>query len=312
MISAITLKMICWVNSEAPLKSNITLIFLKLLSWLPLTVSRRLGKFFGYMIIWLDLQPIRVARINLALCYPQLSAEQIETIGRGRMLHLGQALCETPRLWRKGNPWLGNKIIKVEGLDYLQSALANEHGTILLIPHQGNWEVIGLWISQQAAMTALYEPPKMSALEHYIKSSRERAGATLVPTNVRGVAALVKALKRGEVTAILPDQQPPEVSGEFAPIFGVPAQTMTLVHNLLQRSGSQALLCTALRVAGGWKIVFKPVAETIYSKDQHTSLQSMNEGVETIVDLAPDQYQWEYKRFRARPEGMPKLYSRVN
>ena len=65
-------------------------------------------------------------------------------------------------------------------------------------------------------------------------------------------------------------------------------------------------------MAGGWKIVFKPVAETIYSEDQHTSLQAMNQGVETIVDLAPDQYQWEYKRFRARPEGMPKLYSRVN
>lgn len=312
MICVPTLKMTYWISSETALKSTVTLIFLKLLSWLPLSVSRTLGKFFGYMIIWLNLPPIRVARINLALCYPQLSPEQIETIGRGRMLHLGQALCETPRLWRKGNSWLDNKIVQVEGMDHLHNALANNRGTILLIPHQGNWEVIGLWISKQAAMTSLYEPPKMRALDHYIKSSRERAGATLVPTNVRGVAALIKALRKGEVTAILPDQQPPEVSGEFAPIFGVPAQTMTLVHNLLQRSGSQALLCTALRVAGGWKIIFKPASDAIYSEDQDSSLQAMNQGVETIVDLAPNQYQWEYKRFRARPEGMPKLYSKVN
>lgn len=305
-------KTISWEDSEIPLKSIVTLVFLKLLSWLPLSVSRRLGRFVGDVILRLDLQPIRVARINLALCYPQLSFEQRETIARERMLHLGQALCETPRLWRKGNPWLNDKIIAIEGLEYLQAALANDRGTILLVPHQGNWEVIGLWISQQAAMTALYEPPKMPALEHYIKSSRERAGAKLVPTNVRGVAALVKALKSGELTAILPDQQPPAVSGDFAPIYGVPAQTMTLVHNLLQRSGSQALLSTALRVAGGWKIIFKPVSDDIYSQDQTTSLQAMNQGVETIIDLAPNQYQWEYKRFRARPDGMPKIYASVN
>lgn len=291
------------------MKSKFVLLFLKLLSCLPLTFARGFGRCLGQLIIWLDLRPMRVARINLDLCYPLLTPEGREQIARRRMYHLGQAICETPRLWRKGNPWLAKKIIAIEGRDYLESALADERGTILIIPHQGNWEAIGLWVSQQAAMTSLYEPPKMADMEHYIKSSRERAGATLVPTNVRGVAALIKALKRGEITGILPDQQPPASSGDFAPFFGVPAQTMTLVHNLLQRSGSQALLCTALRVAGGWKLIFKPTASDIYSEDQQISLIAMNQGVETIVDLAPDQYQWEYKRFRARPEGLPPLYS---
>ena len=304
----IILKMSSLKNFETPLKSNSALVFLKLLSWLPLLASRALGRFLGRLIIWLNLQPIRVARINLALCYPQLSAEDVETLSRERMLHLGQALCETPRLWHKGNPWLDTKIIAIEGQEHLQAALANDRGTILIIPHQGNWEVIGLWISRQTAMTALYEPPKMPGMERYIKSSRERAGATLVPTNVRGVAALIKALKRGELTAILPDQQPPAVSGDFAPIFGVPARTMTLVYNLLQRSGSQAIFCTALRVPGGWKMVFMAASDDIYNGDQTTSLQAMNQGVESIVALAPDQYQWEYKRFRARPEGLPNVY----
>jgi len=129
-----------------------------------------------------------------------------------------------------------------------------------------------------------------------------------VPTNVRGVAALLKALRRGETTAILPDQQPPPASGDFAPIFGVPAQTMTLVHNLIQKSGSQALMCAALRVAGGWELHFMPTEEAINSADQQISLDALNRGVETIVALAPSQYQWEYKRFRARPEGFPSIY----
>ena len=291
------------------MKSKFTLLFLSLLSYLPLSIARSLGKCVGQLIIWLEERSIRVARINLKLCYPLMAPEQRERIARQRMYHMGQAICETPGLWRRGNKWLDQKITAIEGREYFTEALADDRGTILILPHQGNWEVIGLWVSQQATMTSLYEPPKMAGIEHYVKSSRERAGATLVPTNVRGVAALIKALKRGEITAILPDQQPPAVSGDFAPIFGVPAQTMTLVHNLLQRSGSRALLCTALRVAGGWKLVFKPVAQDIYSQDQQTSLVAMNQGVETIVALAPNQYQWEYKRFRARPEGIPNPYS---
>jgi KDO2-lipid IV(A) lauroyltransferase len=54
---------------------------------------------------------------------------------------------------------------------------------------------------------------------------------------------------------------------------------------------------------------FSPADQSIYSADQATSLEAMNAGVESIAALAPEQYQWEYKRFRAQPEGAPKIYT---
>ena len=111
--------------------------------------------------------------------------------------HLGQAFFETPVLWRRSSSWLQSKIIAVEGESFLREALDNDRGTILLIPHQGNWEVIGLWVATQTAMTSLYQPPKNSLLGDCIKKSRERTGATLLPTNVRGVVALLEALNLG-------------------------------------------------------------------------------------------------------------------
>ena len=68
--------------------------------------------------------------------------------------------------------------------------------------------MVGLWASQMQAMTSLYDPPRLEALESWIKSAREKSGAVLVPTNIRGVAALAKALHRGEMTGILPDKHP--------------------------------------------------------------------------------------------------------
>jgi len=291
------------------MKSALALCLMKFISLLPLGVARLFGKALGFLMVALETQSFNIARRNLALCYPQKSQQANMQLAKNRMCHLGQAFFETPVLWRKPSSWLQDKVIAVEGEAFLKEALANDRGTILLIPHQGNWEVIGLWVSAQTAMTSLYQPPKLPTLGRWIKRSREKAGARLVPTNISGVSALLKALKKTETVAILPDQQPPKSGGDFAPLFGVQALTMTLAHNLLSRSKAQAIFCCALREEGGWRLHFSPADQAIYSADQGASLEAMNSGVESIADLAPEQYQWEYKRFRAQPDGAPEIYT---
>lgn len=290
------------------MKSVLVICLMKMISLMPLCLARFFGRVAGVAMSVLSTTSFKVAKRNLTLSFPKATQHSVVQLAKNRMGHLGQTFFETPILWRKPSAWLQTKIIAVEGESYLKQALANDNGTILLIPHQGNWEVIGLWVAQQTAMTSLYQPPKMSVLDSWIKSAREKTGASLVPTNVRGVSALLKALKRGETVAILPDQQPPKASGDFSPLFGVQALTMTLAHNLLNRSSSQAIFCCALREKGGWRLHFMPADQAIYSEDQAVSLSAMNAGVESIAAMAPEQYQWEYKRFRAQPDGSSAVY----
>ena len=285
------------------MKNKLLLLTLRGFGLLPLAVGRAVGRTIGRLIYVLGIGPVRVARINLRLCYPEMSESQREALCKGRMLEFGQAFVETPRVWSKSSTWLQNKIVGVEGMALFEAAVADPRGTLLVVPHQGNWEVVGLWVSKQTAMTSLYEPPKMPALDRWIKSSREQSGATLVPTDVRGVAALIKALKRGETSGILPDQVPTESGGIMAPFMGIPARTMTLVTNLVQRAHCQVLLCAAIREPGGWRLHFLPASEAVFSDQQEVSVAALNTDVERLVALAPEQYQWEYKRFRAQPDG---------
>jgi KDO2-lipid IV(A) lauroyltransferase len=67
-------------------------------------------------------------------------------------------------------------------------------------------------------------------------------------------------------------------------------------------------MCAALRISGGWELHFLPVSEDLYSEDIETSLAALNSGVEAIIALAPEQYQWEYKRFRDQPPGVSAAY----
>lgn len=290
------------------MKQQLALACLRLFSLLPLGVARILGRIVGNLMVILSAQPYRVAKINIALCFPELSEQEVAYLAAQRMVHFGQALLETPGLWRRSSTWLQTKIIGMEGEHLLYDAINNDKGTIILIPHQGNWEVLGLWLAKQAQMTSLFQPPKLTLLGDWIKQARQRTGADLVPTNVRGVASLMKALQRGEMTAILPDQQPPANGGEFASLYGIQALTMTLPHNLLKRSSCQIIFACALREPGGWHLHFFDPEEDIYSTDVELSLAAMNSGVEAIANLDPAQYQWEYKRFRARPDGSSKIY----
>lgn len=285
------------------MKNKLLLLTLRGFGLLPLAVGRAVGRTIGRLIYVLGIGPVRVARINLRLCYPEMSESQREALCKGRMLEFGQAFVETPRVWSKSSTWLQNKIVGVEGMALFEAAVADPRGTLLVVPHQGNWEVVGLWVSKQTAMTSLYEPPKMPALDRWIKASREQSGATLVPTDVRGVAALIKALKRGETSGILPDQVPTESGGIMAPFMGIPARTMTLVTNLVQRAHCQVLLCAAIREPGGWRLHFLPASEAVFSDQQEVAVAALNTDVERLVALAPEQYQWEYKRFRAQPDG---------
>ena len=115
--------------------------------------------------------------------------------------------------------------------------------------------------------------------------------------------ALVKRLKNGEFTAILPDQVPDrQAGGKFAPFFGVPALTMTLVTNLRQSTNCRIISGAAVRVDGGFEVHFVEPAKGIYSSDPHEALAALNHTVERCVAISPAQYQWEYKRFRKQPD----------
>jgi KDO2-lipid IV(A) lauroyltransferase len=143
-------------------------------------------------------------------------------------------------------------------------------------------------------------------------AARERFGATLVPADTAGVRALFKALRRGELLAILPDQEPRYGNGLFSPFFGIPAYTMTLLARLAQQTGAPIFITYAERLAGGagFQLHFLPLVPCTAETPVEEIAAAVNAGIEACVRRLPHQYQWSYKRFKTRPAGEPRFYSR--
>ena len=292
------------------MKLKLIVVLLQLLARLPLPMARAAGCGLGRLLWLLQTREAKVTAFNIGRCYPQKLPSEVVAAARKSMCHFGRTAFEVPLVWQRDHSWIESRVVAVTGLEYLAQAKAAQQGVLIIAPHHGNWEFISRWIAGHLPITALYEPPKNPALEPMMLAGRMRSGATLLPTNVRGVAGVIKALKRGEAAGILPDQVPPSQSGAFAPLFGFPAYTMTLIPNLLQKSSARALFCVALREGSGWHVHILPAEDSLYSGDQAQSLAALNRGVEQCVALAPEQYQWEYKRFKKVPVGAAPFYPR--
>ena len=292
------------------MKEAALIVFLRLLALLPLSAARGCGRLLGALAHWSGSRMRRTTDTNLALCFPALSPAARTHLAKTSLAHTFQAICETGAVWLWPAARTLDLVSDVEGLGLLQAAKAEGKGVLVLAPHLGNWEIFGLYLNVCGCgqSSQLYQAPHSPALDKLIFAARSRAGARMVNTDNKGVAELLKALRAGEIVGILPDQVPPAGSGEFAPFLGVPALTMTLFTRLQQKTGARVVIGYARREAAGFRVVFRAPDPEIYAADPAQSLAALNRSIELVVNEAPAQYQWEYKRFKRQPDGKPSPY----
>lgn len=293
------------------MRTLLIILFLRLCAAMPLRLVHVLGAAGGWLLARLPSEARRISRINIAACLPQLDAAARERLVRRSLIETGKTAAETGPLWRWDRGCIEGLVHGVEGETGLEQALAAGRGAILAIPHLGAWEMVGLYCSLRHRMTSLYRPPRLRGLDAMMTAARERFGAALVPADAAGVRALLKALRRGELLAILPDQEPRFGNGIFSPFFGRPAYTMTLLARLAQQTGAPVFIAYAERLAAGagFRLHFLPLAPAAGASVEEITA-TVNASIEACVRGVPQQYQWSYKRFKTRPAGESRFYAR--
>lgn len=283
---------------------------IKLLGLIPFATAQRIGHWLGRQAFKRPTTMRAVAEINIAMCYPELSPEQQRELVQASLCETGMLGAEMGVMWGAGAEKGRTLVRRIHNLEIFTDAIASGKGVLFNVPHLGNWEILNHVVTQYATFTALYKPAKNKVLDRWMRSSRQKTGCIVVPTNSAGIKAFFLALTDGQVAGILPDQEPKERSGVFAPFMGVSALTPKLPHELLMKTGARAVFGFAKRLpqGEGFDVYFFAADEELYSEDLQVSAASMNRTLEAMVRLAPEQYQWTYKRFRRRPDGAKNPY----
>lgn len=284
---------------------------LKTLGRLPLAVVHGIGTMVGRLMWLIPNESRRVTELNIELCFPDESPSWRRKLVQRSLIETAKTACEMGVVWTKPIATTLKRVTSADGVELIEQAQADGKGVIILAPHLGNWEILGNFLAERWPITNLYQPPEQKAMDELIYSARVRCGAKLAPTSRRGVVKIVKALRKGELTGILPDQEPDHgFGGEFVPFFGTKALTATIIPKLLSEGRAVAIGGFCLRDGrGNYKIHFRPVHKGIHSSNLKTATACMNRSIEDFIKECPEQYQWEYKRFNRRPVGQEKIYN---
>lgn len=250
----------------------------------------------------------RVAGRNLELACPELLPGQREILQREILRTTARQAFETLRLWTRPHAENLRLIRETQGVDLFDAAIASGKGVIVAAPHYGNWELLNQWLTAHTPLAILYRPPESRLGEAFLRQVRGDGAdrVTQIRAEAAGIRQLFKRLRDGGVVGILPDQQPKHGDGEFAPFFGKPAYTMTLLPRLAERSGATVLLAYCERIGDlAFALRIEPAPEAIASSDTIVATAALNAAVERIARRAPAQYQWTYKRYTLQPSLNP-------
>jgi len=292
------------------MRAALTKNLLRLLSLLSLRATHVLGALLGELFWLLPTRLRHVTTTNVRRCFPDLNKTTQTALIRANLKETGKTLLEVGPLWFWDKRRLLSLFAQISGEDAVQNARREQRGVIFAGPHLGSWELVGMYLSDRYALTTMYRPPRLRELEPLIVESRERFGAHLVPTSAAGVRQLFQMLGQGGCVGILPDQDPGDGSGVFAPFFGLPAYSMTLLPRLARKTNAAVFFVYAQRLpqAAGYHLHFVPAHPDIAHADAEIAARHLNAGVEACVRTLPEQYQWGYKRFKTRAAGDEQFY----
>jgi Kdo2-lipid IVA lauroyltransferase/acyltransferase len=195
------------------------------------------------------------------------------------------------------------------GWEAVERLRAARRPIVFVTPHLGAYDVAGRYLWTHLPILAMYRPHKITWIDQVLREGRNRGaapdGTNVAPATLAGVRMVLRHLRGGGCSVVLPDQVPGRGEGEWVEFFGRPAYTMTLPGRLQEVSGAALVFCYAERLArgAGYRLHLVPLEEQLPG-DRHEAARRMNAMVEELVRACPQQYLWGYNRYK-RPAGAP-------
>ena len=162
-------------------------------------------------------------------------------------------------------------------------------------------------MTDQFKIGCLYRDPNNPVIAAQMRAQRERRMAIAV--HFDDLKNLIRALRAGYAIWYAPDQGKRTKQTEILPFFGVPAITNTATGKLAEMTGAPVVPYFARREPDHtYTLTILPPLENFPTADASADAIRINQLIEHHVRLAPEQYLWVHRRFKARGPGYAEVY----
>ena len=284
----------------------IALGFFHLLGWLPMSISLAFGRLVRDLFYGMARSRRHITEVNIAKCFPQLSAQEQQQLVRKIMHSTGKSLVESSvALWGPSSQLSSRYTIT--GLEHIAAAQAKGQGVLLVGCHFTTLDAAARILAFHVKYDMLYRKDPNPLLAYKLIAARESfAGNAIVRSDTR---QLIKNLRQGHVVWYAPDQDFGAKHSVFAPFFGVQAATVVGTARIAQLGKAAVIPFAHYRDRHNhYHLVIGAPLENYPTGEDVADATRINHVIETAIAQQPDQYLWVHRRFKTRPPGEPGFY----
>ncbi len=267
----------------------------------------RLALVIGKLVKPLAKSRNEIARINLEIAFPEKSIQEIKDLVNETYKSACMAGFESIIAW-----FMSEKNFKKINFDESEfTTFRTNHRNInrplmSLGFHFHTLEIAGRYCGDNfKPLSFIYQKHKHPVMEHIITSSRLKYIEKCFER--KNMVSAIKSLRGKMSLWYAPDQDFREHS-IFVPFFGKLCSTLTVTPWLAHRT--KAIVVPTYYVRNkdlsGYKLISGEVIE--FTGDAYKDAEITNKLLEEAIRKYPEQYLWQHRRYKTRPEGEEKIY----
>ncbi|EGP21664.1 LpxL/LpxP family Kdo(2)-lipid IV(A) lauroyl/palmitoleoyl acyltransferase [Halomonas sp. TD01] len=276
-------------------------------AWLPWRLKLWVGKVIG-LLAWRFIKRRRhITETNIALCFPEKSADEQHRLVKEIFIANGMGLVETATGWCRNAESLRHRVA-YHGQENLARAQAQGKGVLIVGVHFSTLDLGGALHSLFFSADAVYRPHNNPLFERFMTRARSQVfGQAIDRHDLRG---MVRRIKAGRTVWYSPDQDYGRDVSVFAPLFGQQAATIRLTAKIARLTGAPVVPLMYHRNPDNqtYTITCLPALDNFPSGDEVADATRVNEFIEQAIRKHPEQYLWLHRRFKTRPEGEAGVY----
>lgn len=278
-----------------PVLFRLVLVIRAVLGLLPAPALRGLYGGLAALAYRFDGKGRRRALRNLAAAYPDRPATEHDHIARASYSGAVEACADFL--------WLDRAAANIDNEDVLRQALENDKGACLVALHLGNWETLPATLHRKGydVRTLLSTPRREWARKmDTVRRLYDRAGLRHIRRGgPEGLMDMMKALRGGTVLVFFADQYAEDVAVTF---FGRETMAPAGAAALGVLMGAPVLLALTWRDEDGKNRIRFESVEIVKTGDRTADIQSnvqaLLKRMEQAIREQPEQWLWQYNRWR--------------
>jgi KDO2-lipid IV(A) lauroyltransferase len=245
----------------------------------------------------------RIARANLDLAFGDTVGDDAkDAIARQSFQTMALTMLDIFWFYR----FTGRRLAKWVTLDTSFNACFAPGPIVAVTAHFGNWEAMGQACAFRGRRPVSVAAPLANRLADAVLDRSRRATGQVTVAQQGAVKELMKALKDGQLVALLLDQNTrPRDGGIFVPFFGraVPVSRMPAALSL--RTGAGLLLTFCVPDSdGGYRAYARgPFAAEQAGGSEEAITGFIMAAMEEEIRANPGCWLWMYRRWKFMPEG---------